>query len=138
MSFEHDKASGEGQPPPSVMSIAVQIAVSLVRCRLPSHKCNLDVFRRAALSCARRDRRRQRQRRPLLATTCCCLPSLTALQRVIIYPNYLDNRKTVAQGRRIPKELGEWLGHSCRRRPQLAGRVAYLHCSGPGNQLLRG
>ncbi|EFN55031.1 hypothetical protein CHLNCDRAFT_134874 [Chlorella variabilis] len=28
-------------------------------------------------------------------------------KRVIVYPNYLDNRKTVAQGRRIPKELGE-------------------------------
>lgn len=26
-------------------------------------------------------------------------------KRVIIYPNYLDNRKTVAEGRRIPKEL---------------------------------
>ncbi|PSC72194.1 signal recognition particle 19 kDa -like [Micractinium conductrix] len=26
-------------------------------------------------------------------------------KRVIVYPNYLDNRKTVAQGRRIPKEL---------------------------------
>ncbi|KAL4441202.1 hypothetical protein ABPG77_011439 [Micractinium sp. CCAP 211/92] len=26
-------------------------------------------------------------------------------KRVIIYPNYLDNRKTVAQGRRIPKDL---------------------------------
>ena len=37
------------------------------------------------------------------------LPHSTAppcVQRVIIYPNYLDNRKTVAQGRRIPKELG--------------------------------
>ena len=31
----------------------------------------------------------------------------TALQRIIIYPNYLDSRKTVAMGRRIPKELGE-------------------------------
>ncbi|KAI3438084.1 hypothetical protein D9Q98_000526 [Chlorella vulgaris] len=26
-------------------------------------------------------------------------------KRVILYPNYIDNRKTVAQGRRIPKQL---------------------------------
>ncbi|PRW57351.1 signal recognition particle 19 kDa -like [Chlorella sorokiniana] len=26
-------------------------------------------------------------------------------KRIIIYPNYIDSRKTVAQGRRIPKEL---------------------------------
>lgn len=36
-----------------------------------------------------------------------CRLSLISLQRVIIYPNYLDNRKTVAEGRRIPKELGK-------------------------------
>lgn len=39
-----------------------------------------------------------------------CLPTdlrhLPLLQRVIIYPSYIDNRKTVAQGRRIPREQG--------------------------------
>lgn len=29
------------------------------------------------------------------------------LQRVIIYPNYLNSTKTVAEGRRIPKDKGK-------------------------------
>ena len=28
------------------------------------------------------------------------------LQRIIIYPNYIDSKKTVAEGRRIPKDKG--------------------------------
>ena len=48
---------------------------------------------------------------PATAPATAAAPSLDCaallfVQRVIIYPNYLDNRKTVAQGRRIPKELG--------------------------------
>ena len=42
---------------------------------------------------------------PLLSRSPCS--RFLCLQRVIIYPNYLDSRKTVAMGRRVPKELGE-------------------------------
>lgn len=29
------------------------------------------------------------------------------VQRIIVYPNYIDSTKTVAEGRCIPKDLGE-------------------------------
>lgn len=43
--------------------------------------------------------------------TICRYPSTTivSVQRVIIYPNYIDSKKTVAEGRRIPKDKGEVL-----------------------------
>ena len=56
------------------------------------------------------------------------------LQRVIVYPNYLDNRKTVAQGRRIPKELGKQGGVKCK-----AEHCLLLCCptaAAPGTQAL--
>lgn len=28
-------------------------------------------------------------------------------QRVIVYPNYIDSKKTVAEGRRIPRDKGK-------------------------------
>jgi hypothetical protein len=33
---------------------------------------------------------------------------LVLLQRVIVYPNYMNSKKTVAEGRRIPANLGEF------------------------------
>jgi len=29
------------------------------------------------------------------------------LQRVILYPNYINAKKTIAEGRRIPKDKGK-------------------------------
>lgn len=39
-------------------------------------------------------------------------PCPPLLQRVIIYPNYLNIKKTVAEGRRIPKDKGQLFIHS--------------------------
>ena len=33
----------------------------------------------------------------------------SALQRVILYPNYINSLKTMAKGRRIPKDKGKLL-----------------------------
>ena len=35
------------------------------------------------------------------------LSRILDLQRIIIYPNYVDSKKTVAEGRRIPKDKGK-------------------------------
>ena len=35
------------------------------------------------------------------------LSAIFNLQRIIIYPNYIDSKKTVAEGRRIPKDKGD-------------------------------
>ena len=45
-------------------------------------------------------------------------------QRIIIYPNYLDNRKTVAQGRCIPKELGTRVPGGC-----CSGALSLCRCA---------
>ena len=38
--------------------------------------------------------------------SCVSLLPMLSWQRVILYPNYIDGKKTVAEGRRIPKTKG--------------------------------
>lgn len=112
MSFDHDKVSRRRCPSSAHSLAAAQPAVH----SLPSY-CH------APLQASRSLLPPSRVIRWLLpaaaATRCRCRLQLNllcpfpSLQRVIIYPNYIDSRKTVAQGRRIPKELGAPAG-ACR------------------------
>lgn len=45
-------------------------------------------------------------------------PHACALQRIILYPNYINSLKTMAKGRRIPKDKGKLLP-LCLRAPAL-------------------
>jgi len=63
-----------------------------------------DKASRCPFACYSKSLSEQQELRTLCISTEACILSM---QRVIIYPAYIDAKKTVAQGRKVAKSKGE-------------------------------